>query len=71
MIKVHSHSVEITGVFPLSNDGYFINKSRFKTEANLDFWLNHLEEKNWFTIPMKAELVKTFYKLNNQTYGKK
>lgn len=70
MIKIHSNSIEITGVFPSSKDGYFINKSRFKTEANLDFWLSHLGEKNWFSSEIKVELLKTFYQLN-KNYGKK
>lgn len=65
MIKIHKNSIELCDVFPSSTEGYYINRSSLKTESQLNKWLSHLEEKNWFSIDLKKELISTFYKLKD------
>jgi len=41
-------------------EGYDIDFSGFHNEKSLQFWLDHLSHKNWFTPEIEEDLIEMF-----------
>lgn len=66
-IKFEDNFIVIHNLIPQNEWAvYDIDLERFKTEKDLEEWVEHLKNKNWFSVSLEKELRTIFKKINGK-----